>query len=230
MAPALTWGGGERKPTQTSALEKTLEAAPVNMATLMAAMFAAEGKATLASNATFGEMLEEPPEWMGVVANKHPEMAEAIATVGSIASAAVGAQPQLNAEVVRLRNQNKQLKEELANLKVTPLSPALVGIRPACAGAAALCCGQAPRLETNPIPPPQQSSPVRALPERPTGGLIFNSLPTSSRRTILPPRGRGAHWVAVGSSGNVLGGGPRSTGELPTTPPQRGVTPGNDGS
>jgi len=103
----------------TTALEKTLEAAPVNMATLMAAVFAAEGKATLASNAAFGEMLEEPPQWMGVVANKHPEMAETIATAGSIASAAVGAPPHLNAEVGRLRDQNKQLKEDLANLQGT---------------------------------------------------------------------------------------------------------------
>jgi len=100
------------------------------MATLMAAVFAAEGKATLASNAAFGEMLEEPPQWMGVVANKHPEMAEAIATAGSIASAAVGAPPHLNAEVGRLRDQNKQLKEDLANLQVTPLPPVLVGNTP----------------------------------------------------------------------------------------------------
>jgi hypothetical protein len=50
--------------TQTNSLEKCLEAAPINMATLMAAMFAAESKACLASNASFGEMLEEPPQWM----------------------------------------------------------------------------------------------------------------------------------------------------------------------
>jgi hypothetical protein len=116
----------------------------VNMATLMAAVFAAEGKAIVASNAAFGEMLEEPPQWMSVVANKHPEMAEAIATAGSIASAAVGAAPQLNAEFARMRDQNKQLKEELANLKVSPLPPALVVSRPVCAGAAALCYGRAP--------------------------------------------------------------------------------------
>jgi hypothetical protein len=149
VAAALTWGGDGRKPMQTSALEKTLEAAPVNMARLMAAVFAAEAKATVACNAAFGEMLEEPPQWMSVVANKHPEMAEAIATAGSIASAAVSAAPELNAEVARLRDQNKQLKEELANLKVSPLLPALVVTRPVCAGAAALCYGRAPTHETS---------------------------------------------------------------------------------